>query len=138
MIPGYLQLARGELRFRAETYGSASRRQLRKLSAATDVDLVATLESGRWATVFARPVAELRFIWPWYYFSAGLKVAAPDLTWRVGFAPPARSNGNKDLGLALEDLDSLFAARRTGRAWRRLLVPAPRALRPQPHRQLGP
>ena len=119
-MPGALALANDRLSFTAFGAGNFGGRQLRKLEAEAGRDGLATrLGNDENTVVFDVPLAEVQDVnFPWYYFSGGVKLTLCGVRYRFGFARPA----NTKLPSENADLSDITKARRSGKAWKAVLI----------------
>lgn len=119
-LPGVLSLEGGRLSYTAYGPGNLWGFQLRTLERASGrAGLAEALREDETAVLFDVPLAEVeRIVFPWYYFSGGLKLGARGARYRFSFVQPA----NTQVGSGVGGLQGIGAARRHGTAWRAALA----------------
>lgn len=119
-IPGELLLSGGRLSFTAEGYGSAWPFQLRRLEReSAEVGLAKRIEQGTPARVFDLPLGEVQIVFPWYYFSGGLKVRGGGREYRISFGAQASSRGSVNV---IGEMKEVWRMRANGKRWRVVLA----------------
>lgn len=118
-VPGKLKCIDGNISFVAHGFGTLWKRQLRKLE--QDVDkpgLAELMDKGKAVPVFSVPLDSVKVVFPWYYFSGGMKLIFNNKQFKISFVRP-----NKDVstesGVNVSDLSS---GRKTGKAWKKALT----------------
>ncbi len=119
-IPGTLKLSKGRLSFTASDAGTCWGFQLRKLEAqAGRAGLAERLSKDKNTVVFDVPLADVQQVhFPWFYFSGGVKLTLHGVRYRFGFDKPANTRMPSE-GV---DLSEIKKARRSGKAWKAVLL----------------
>ncbi len=119
-LPGVLSLANNRLTFTAFGSGNFWPGQLRQLEADTGLaQLAQRLENDERAILFDVPLAEVEAIlFPWYYFSGGVKFTVGGVRYRFGFDKPANTMITGDVE---GNINEIARGRQSGKAWRKAL-----------------
>jgi len=122
-IPGALRLAGGRLSFTAFGAGNLWPSQLRTLERDTGrIGLAKRLGKEENTVVFDVPLADIQHVrFPWYYFSGGLKLTLNGIVYRFGFDRPSNT---KLSGEGADLVGEVSRARRSGKAWKAVLIDA--------------
>ena len=117
--PGALEIGGGRLAYTVHGRGALSAGQLRELERRTGrAGLADALEGWAAVTLFDAPLGAVGdVVFPWYYFSGGMKLTVAGVPYRFSFLQPQNTMGSP--GAA-----GIPMGRAVGKSWREILTSA--------------
>ena len=124
-IPGMMKFANNRLSYTAFSSGNFWDYQLRKLKVdAGREGLEKLLSNDEKTVIFDVPFSQVQDIhFPWYYFSAGVKLSLGGTGFRFGFDQPANTRIPTNLMDEFrESMKQISQGRQSGKAWKAVFL----------------